>query len=1087
MAASASAQNISELRPQTDHDGPKRRVEGSKAQSGGGRCGYRELTSGIECGCQTFWAGSPQDISACACGHHACFHSSDGPVGRLDNLQTTSATSKLDLNASLMAHLAQLGRIISQVAPVTNSRPEQPSAVRETDSSLPRIDQDVQSQVRVVANRPDQNAPSPANTSYQPRIPSGLILSQAADTSTGHDQALGSTNALPSTGLGLWLNGVASVSGSLKGRDVREAHGISDGMLPSFNLPSLQTTQRSTSVTPDVTGVHHQLLPALDVPLYHNFPGFEDLIQSATEANTPSIGSQTPDPNIPSARVRPSTEYHNRRSPNQMPPPIIPRISAGAPTLASSKKMTSPGSQQLVSPPPMLLNESQSVQEVASQLQALRKYMTQQAAQLRGLADRLDLMERTSSFSQAPRDQELLDKLDLVEARVMDVENKMEDAHAAALDTSSWSVFRKRQTNPQNPAREKNSTIPYRSSQSINSNDSSAAILAGTRDAIKIRMDGLDERVADIEKSMPPSISRPLEVEVILLPWGRMLHGVWSASTFQDTQDWMSLPSSSRMSASWPSGGVSGWSHEAIHDWADDSEEWLVPRACSTKSVVYSRLKSRGFVKTIELSRPGALEVQQIIVRTFADVLTHLNIASQDEGGIENACDSIYLGLTAPFIPLRKVHRSSELRFLAKTEMLTSALWTAEFFISSAMMHAAGGLKRLFITHKEAYFQRPDAEAMSWTWQRIRELPRAGSQSTEEGDAREACWAEHPNLDIKVTSANASFGSHVSSISIRSKQTHDSTTHEAIREGIPTEVDDGVDVKSEDSSDLRSGVLPTAERPFAPITPVTEQDLIFTPDARDNMLDVSVSRYGPNSDEDVEPPSTSHPTQLQLGLDNRSTYQQRYNLRRHSRNSSNPPIGEARSNNALHRSAWQPIDYSVLTRSFSTPSNPLIATLPSFVPSSPNIPQTRPSRRRAANQPTSSGSKRRRIDRSVSAEDAASYRAFQRRSRSMSAAEAATKKGKRSMTPIGPYLTPFSGNFASSHLDTGPGGSESKAESDDEVWEGLGGCDEESVQDVAFKDGGKTAEDDDDEEVGEDSLDDDDDDSNDFDEESAFG
>jgi hypothetical protein len=1113
MAASASAQNTSEIQPQPDQDGDKH--DGSvshKLQVGGGRCGYRELRSGIECGCQTFWAKGSRESPQCACGHHACFHSpGDGQVGEPGELVGKNAVASSDLSASLMAHLNQLSRLLSTVAPITEA-PAQLAAKSANNGALDTLTNSNSRcshtsaaivKTAVVSDRQDHTTQSSVSTSYLPRLPSVCLLSEPVGTSNQALQPWRTVTGASSTGLGVWLNDVAAASGP-ENQDIEQAE-YQPGMLPVFDMPS---TLSSTEIMPTApqsveaqtsANVRGQLLPAIDISSYHNFPGFEDLIQSATEINTPSVGTRTPDLNIPPAVIRFSTENreslatNNRVSPRNMPPPPnVPRTLVGTPSLTGARRVMTPTSR--VISPPLLTTEPQNLREVAGHLQAMRRFMTENVAQLRGLGDRLELVEHTSSFSQVPRDQEIIDKLEMIETRIIDVESKFEDVRVnGVLDSTRSTFVHKRH----NQIRESDSAISNQSSQSINS----LASLTGDRNGIKIRMDGLDERVTDLEKSMPPSISRPLEIEVVLIPWGRDLRGLWmtpgetfnsrAASRFmtQDTEDWTSLPSSSRVSASLRSGADSGWSNEAIHDWADGAEEWLVPRACSTKSVVYSRLKSRGFVKTLEITKSGAKEVLDSIAKSYGETLVQLNAALQhQETRSAHDCDSPFLGLTAPFIPLRKIHRSSHLRFLTKPEMLTPALWTAEFLSSGVMMHAAGGLKRLFITHTEAYFQRPDSETLPWTWQRIRELPRAGSQMIEEGDARETCWTDHPVLDVPPPSASASFDSHVSSSSLNSRLTHQSASHGAMQGGVLTEVDDEAEVKSESHSGFESEALPTAEKSFAPITPVTEQDISYpTQDAMNHLLNMSGANwYGPHSDDDAEPPSTPHPAHMQTPY-NMSANQQRYNLRQHARTLSNPVVVGSASGNPLSRSArqYQQIKPKRITRSFSTPSNPLIATLPSFVPSSPNVPRTRSSRRRGTNDLDSSGNKRRRIDRSVSAEEMASYRAFQRRSRSVSATAMAASKVKRPMTPIGPYMTPYSGNFGDGYLGVGSRGSDARFESDGEVWEGLEGADDDRASQNGRKhvaQDHETVNMDDDDEVGmeEDFFDNDDDDEIDF-------
>jgi hypothetical protein len=122
-----------------------------------------------------------------------------------------------------------------------------------------------------------------------------------------------------------------------------------------------------------------------------------------------------------------------------------------------------------------------------------------------------------------------------------------------------------------------------------------------------------------------------------------------------------------------------------------------------------------------------------------------------------------YHGLNARFLPLRKVRKSTRLRFLNPAEMVTSASWTADFLESSAMMKVNDGQRRLYITTPHAYLQNG---VDKWTWKTLKDLQARDQQ----GEVRhkigrnvaiEACWSYNDKLDY-VPSLHSSFGSRTS-------------------------------------------------------------------------------------------------------------------------------------------------------------------------------------------------------------------------------------------------------------------------------------------------------------------------------------
>lgn len=213
----------------------------------------------------------------------------------------------------------------------------------------------------------------------------------------------------------------------------------------------------------------------------------------------------------------------------------------------------------------------------------------------------------------------------------------------------------------------------------------------------------------------------------------------------------------------------------------EDQEEvsWLNAKACGRGTRIDERLRSRGLVKRIQVCGPDAIDVQAAIMTAFGDVPDLLveDPYTQHEDNEKNSIPKSltkYLGLQASWIPLRKLHKNSSLRFLSTSEMVTPTLWTVQFLSTSVAMKTSG-LRRLYVTHRDSYIQQ-HGDTSDWTWHKLRQLPRvypdqtsqSGSSHIPEGDAEEPCWEFDERLDPPPMDVNMSFESQVSSLSIRS-------------------------------------------------------------------------------------------------------------------------------------------------------------------------------------------------------------------------------------------------------------------------------------------------------------------------------
>lgn len=287
------------------------------------------------------------------------------------------------------------------------------------------------------------------------------------------------------------------------------------------------------------------------------------------------------------------------------------------------------------------------------------------------------------------------------------------------------------------------------------------------------RLGGLETRLNHIEMLLPPSWTRPWEIEVVFLPYGAQMMGIWSTNhSFSQrsrvnscaSEDWTQTQqnvlaaaqaalSDQDYSMSW---------EKMMRSNADDRPH-LMPRACSATSKINQRLKSRGLVKVVQIKGPDARDVQVALMSAFGDLPKKLseNICSTSKHSPVKIPKSMerYLGLRAAWIPLRKLHKTSTLRFLDPSEMVTPALWTAPFLSSSVAMRTKN-MRRLYVTQADSYLQHYSKGASRWTWHKLRQLPRfhdadAEESHTPEADAAETCWAWDERLDPAQESTNS--------------------------------------------------------------------------------------------------------------------------------------------------------------------------------------------------------------------------------------------------------------------------------------------------------------------------------------------
>jgi hypothetical protein len=383
---------------------------------------------------------------------------------------------------------------------------------------------------------------------------------------------------------------------------------------------------------------------------------------------------------------------------------------------------------------------------------------------------RLDLLEN-ASFSNAAIE-ELQETDERIDNRVCDLEERvveLEKGQAAINDASSVGSRQVINTS-------------FNSGASVTS---SAMIAAAIIDGFDVsRVEALEAQVAELQASALPSHSRPWEVEVVFLPFGTQLMGIWSSqhsmtqrsrvnSTAMDewTQTQHSMAAAQACLTAHDQ--ASAWENSAMNLGDQEDTTWLMAKACALRSRVDERLRSRGLVKAIQVFGPDARDVQSAMLTAFGDLPDILaedpytQREDQNAGSVPKTLKK-YLGLHYSWIPLRKLHKDSCLRFLNPSEMVTPALWTTPFLISSVVMRHKTK-PRLYVTHRDSYIQHLGHDNADWTWQKLRQLPRVypdrpSFSHTPEADAHEPCWEYDERLDPPQESIHSSF----SSLGIRS-------------------------------------------------------------------------------------------------------------------------------------------------------------------------------------------------------------------------------------------------------------------------------------------------------------------------------
>lgn len=343
---------------------------------------------------------------------------------------------------------------------------------------------------------------------------------------------------------------------------------------------------------------------------------------------------------------------------------------------------------------------------------------------------RLDRLE-TVSFSAGCHD-DLVEKHDHMDLRVTELESRIDEVEK---QKSEYSAVVARFT-------DKNDDVASISAASFTTTGTSRPTHS---QELYSQLQTLQAQVNSLQAVLP-SLNNAWEVEVVFLPfalrklWQEIHH--FKVENGQGSDEWTQLPqtfsTNSLLSQS-----------PGIDNWVDTRRDvdWLLPRACSDKSITDRRLRSRGLIKKISIKGPDARSVQVALQSAFGDVWREMRLDSQVHQA--DTLPSKFMGLQSNWVPLRKIHKDSRLRFLSPTEMLTPAMWDVQF-LHSVMMRSSE--PRLFFTHPDAYMQDDRAYQMSWSWQRLQNLtPVHLGNETPQGSRGsgqdEQHWAFNPQLD----------------------------------------------------------------------------------------------------------------------------------------------------------------------------------------------------------------------------------------------------------------------------------------------------------------------------------------------------
>ncbi|KAI9750900.1 MAG: hypothetical protein M4579_006262, partial [Chaenotheca gracillima] len=766
-----------------------------------GPCNFTDLTVGggaPRCGCQRFWdkaqphkdAWRRDSSSWCMCGHHACFHATESNAsreGRASDVRTSPARHKTT-DGVMTDCVERPGVRHSHTGGVrvASTGLYKPSPL---PGHLPRADGRQSTLPDTIGST--QAFSADASVFGLPPIPSQCLIS----SQSSHNEA---APTVLETSENSERRSVATNSTEADTIPMRNLsrQNLSTSVLRVDSSPRGPPTAEAAIVsatevaTPSVDGTRDAGLEELSPTLRE--------VQNLVTALEDEVSHARGDTGEPQDQVETSTAPPRPSEDTKM---SDSKIATGAPSsVVSSLNRLTPHLNSLLS--------------------HLNSYPTL-VTSLRHHSQRLESLEN-ASFSNGPID-DFNDRYEFMDGRVIELENRVEELdkwHRAAEEDriSNASTVK---GSGRDAAKESFTSIASSKMNNSSASVTSSAMIAAAIDRMgsESSLGTFETRLSELEQAVLPSAARPLEIEVVVLPWGPELGGIWAP-----TPDDGSLTAHAKEHDGWARTrnflGLSrdaprkadGWDGAAIRRWANGAEEWMYPKACAPKRKVYERLRSRGLVQTAQVVGGSAHDVQVAIKESFGGLLEMLSSgpsairteASSSPGQTRQYDRDSSLGLQAPVIPLRKIYHEAFLRFLSPNEMVSSALWDVDFLLSSVVMRAAGGQRRLYVTHRDAYLQYNRDQQATWSWERLKHLPPVSD--TEGHD--EICWQWDPRLDPPVNESSFGFSSG-------------SGKHSSFRpqSRLVQAPEQGTDQLSEDESDSTS--VASAQRAL-PMSPLSE-------------------------------------------------------------------------------------------------------------------------------------------------------------------------------------------------------------------------------------------------------------------------
>lgn len=474
---------------------------------------------------------------------------------------------------------------------------------------------------------------------------------------------------------------------------------------------------------------------------------------------TMSATSGTTTERDPSASVTPSSgllpAFQLRK-----PPLFAAPATSNAASRGSSLQLVRHQSRELSAAPPSDPLASSKTSDVKLQVSRLTEFAQSIKSHQMSQQDRLDLVEGLPSIIE-----ELADKVELldndfatIETRHVDFEEKIENRHLdfeekirnemndriSALESfirsqtdrkrrhrrdsefeASSSIRGDRKRRRTREGSEVHNSFVRTTTTSFTTTTSTSTGLTQTsppadrtfQKRIQFEVEQLTRRLTDVEKSAGPSIMRPWEIEIVMIPPSPLIAGAWldGSSSAASTQF-----ESSELR---PSGPLAITASKASINASSTGSP--VPRSFAPTSKQYLRLQSRGFIRRLHITGPTAKDVSLVIESEFGHLIDwcasfsassqKMKSQSMSSSSSQRTARAFGSSTNPPaWQPLRKIYKQTVLEYISETELATPALWTVEYLKGNCMQRSA---------NRTVVYIMPTQMAPRITWGDIQSLP----------------------------------------------------------------------------------------------------------------------------------------------------------------------------------------------------------------------------------------------------------------------------------------------------------------------------------------------------------------------------